>query len=188
MQHTDCTRWADPRAGELTMVGVRPVCSESWHRVKTAGLLEFGSCTESRSGVCCALNNCMILALRKFVAVAALVALFLPVVSALAGTIAADLPACCNTNYCPLHHNSRNNSQKDSPDCPGKNMPGQSSSSVRSCDPAPNPIVGTALFVLVAPVALRAPAAVEAAEVLSFHSFTSFATTPLTPPPRAVQN
>jgi hypothetical protein len=127
--------------------------------------------------------------LRKFGAVAALLALLSPIVFALAGTIAAaDLPACCNTNYCPLHHNGRSNSQKDSPDCPGKNMPGQSSSTIRSCDPAPNAIVGTPLFVLVTPLALRVPAADEAAYALPSRSFASFAAIPLTPPPRAVQN
>lgn len=131
----------------------------------------------------------MILTLRKFAAIVALLALILPIVSTLAGTIsAADLPVCCNTNYCPLHHNGRSDSHKDNPDCPGKNMPGQSSSSVRACDPAPNPIVGTALFVLVAPLVLRAPADDEAAYVVPSHSFASFLAIPLTPPPRVVQN
>ena len=127
--------------------------------------------------------------LRKFGAVAALLALLLPIAFALAGTIAAaDLPACCNTNYCPLHHNGRSNSQKDSPDCPGKNMTGQSSSTVRACDPAPNAIVGTSLFVLVPPLALRFPATDEAAYVLPSHSVASFAAIPLTPPPRTIQS
>ena len=127
--------------------------------------------------------------LRKFGAVAALLALVLPIVSTLAGTIAAaDLTACCNTNYCPLHHNNRSNSNKDSPDCPGKSMPGQSTSTIRACDSAPNAIVGTALFVLVAPPALRAPAAVDTAVVFPFVSAVSFVSIPLTPPPRAVRS
>jgi hypothetical protein len=127
--------------------------------------------------------------LRKFAAVLALLALLLPVVSTLAGTIsAADLPACCNTNYCPLHHNDRSNSQKDSSDCPGKNMPGQRSSTVRACDPAPSAIVGTSLFVLVTPLVLRSPATDEAAYALPSHSVASFAAIPLTPPPRTVQS
>jgi hypothetical protein len=127
--------------------------------------------------------------LRKFAAVVALSALLLPFVSALAGSVAAaDLPACCNTNYCPLHHNGRNSSQKTTPECPGKNMPGQNSSTVRGCDSAPNAVVGTALFVLVAPLVLRAPAADEAAYVLPSRFFASFAVIPLTPPPRTVHS
>lgn len=127
--------------------------------------------------------------LRKSAAIAALLALLLPIVSTLAGTIAAaDLRACCNTNYCPLHHNSKNNSQKDRPDCPGKNMPGPDSSAMRACDSAPNAIVGTSVFVLVTPLVLRAPAADEAAYVLPSHSFSSFLAIPLTPPPRTVQS
>lgn len=127
--------------------------------------------------------------LRKFGAVAALLALVLPIVSTLAGTIAAaDLAACCNTNYCPLHHNSRNNSQKDNPDCPGKNMPGQSSSTIRACDSPPNAIVGTPFFLLVTPLVLRAPVANDATYVLPSRSFASFLAIPLTPPPRVVQN
>lgn len=126
---------------------------------------------------------------RKFGAVAALLALVLPIVSTLAGTIsAAGLPVCCNTSYCPLHHNSKSNSQKDRPDCPGKNMPGQSSSAIRACDSAPNAIVGAPLFVLVTPTVLRAPATNEAAYVLPSHSAASFVAIPLTPPPRTVQS
>ncbi len=125
--------------------------------------------------------------LRKLAALLALVALLLPVLSTFAAMIsAAGLPVCCNTNYCPLHHNSGSNSQKSGPDCPGKNMPGQSSSSVRACDSAPNPIVGTAPFVLVSPVVLRAPIVVEKANVVPSQSVTSFVAIPLTPPPRAV--
>jgi len=127
--------------------------------------------------------------MRKFAAVLALLALLLPVVSTLAGTIsAAGVPVCCNTNYCPLHRSSGNNSQKGAPDCPGKNMPGQSSSTVRACDSAPTAIVGTALFVLVTPTPLRAPVAVEAAYVPPSHCVASFVGMPLTPPPRTVQN
>lgn len=127
--------------------------------------------------------------MRKLAAIAALLALVQPVFSSLAGTIfAADLPVCCNTDYCPLHHNSKSNSQKDRPDCPGKNMPGQNSSAIRACDSAPNAIVGAPFFVLVTPIVLRAPATNEAAYVLPSHSAASFVAIPLTPPPRIVQN
>ena len=127
--------------------------------------------------------------MRKLAAIAALLALVLPVFSTLAGTIsAADLRACCKTNYCPLHHNSRNNSQKDRPDCPGKNMPGPGSSAMRACDSAPNAIVGAPFFVLVTPIVLRALATNEAAYVLPSHSAASFVAIPRTPPPRTVQS
>jgi len=125
---------------------------------------------------------------RKFVAVLALLALLLPVASTLAGTITtAGVPVCCNTNYCPLHHSSRSNPQKGGPNCPGKNVPGPSST-IRACDSTPNPIVGTAAFVLATPVTLRAPVAIEAAYILPSHAVVSFVAIPSTPPPRTVQD
>jgi hypothetical protein len=131
----------------------------------------------------------VVLRVRKFEAIAALLALLLSTVSTLAGTLSAsELPACCNTDYCPLHHNAKNSPQKDSPNCPGKNMPGQGGSTIRSCDSAPNPIVGTALFVLITPVALCVPVTVETACVLPPPSISSFMAIPLTPPPRSVRN
>jgi hypothetical protein len=124
--------------------------------------------------------------IRKFIAVAALVALLSPVASNLAGLVyASQLPMCCNTNYCPLHHSNRSNSQKGSP-CPGKDMPGQSSS-IRACDSSPNPIVGTEAYVLVTPVSLRAPITTEVAYGFIAHFVPSLAAIPLTPPPRTVQ-
>jgi len=125
---------------------------------------------------------------RKFAAVTALVALLLPVASTLAGlAYAAELPACCNTNYCPLHHNNRSNSQKDSSDCPGKGMPGQGPS-VRACDTAPNPIVGTSEFVLVKPLSLRAAITTEVAFSFVAPFVPSFTAIPLTPPPRTIHS
>ena len=76
---------------------------------------------------------------------------------------AADLPACCNTIYCPLHHRQMSDLQRDKSNCDAMGIPGQNDCSMRACDAAPNPIVGTAAFVLVVPVALRGPAVAEAA-------------------------
>jgi hypothetical protein len=122
---------------------------------------------------------------RKLAAVAALLALLLPGVSAMAETIsAADLLACCNTSYCPVHHRQARNLQKDKSNCDANGTPGQNDCSMRACDAAPNPIVGSAAFVLVTPVALRGPAIAEATPALSSLSFTYFASIPLTPPPR----
>jgi hypothetical protein len=122
---------------------------------------------------------------RKLAAVAALLALLLPGVSAMAETIsAADLLACCNTSYCPVHHRQARNLQKDKSNCDANGTPGQNDCSMRACDAAPNPIVGSAAFVLVTPVALRGPAIAEATPALSSLSFPYFASIPLTPPPR----
>src|ERR1700726_4441201 len=102
--------------------------------------------------------------LYKLAALAAIVALLLPGVSAVAETLsAADLPACCNTSYCPVHHRQKSNLQKDKTNCAAIGMPGQNDCSMRACDAAPNTIVGTAAFVLVTPIALRGPAVAEAA-------------------------
>jgi hypothetical protein len=122
---------------------------------------------------------------RKLVATAALLALLLPGISALAETLAAvDLPACCNTAYCPVHHRQGRNLQKDKSNCDAMGIPGQKDCSMRACDAAPNPIVGTVAFVLVTPVALRRPAITEATPVMASQFFPYVTTIPLIPPPR----
>ncbi|MGA7795105.1 MAG: hypothetical protein WCA19_18865 [Candidatus Acidiferrales bacterium] len=123
--------------------------------------------------------------LRKFAAIAALLALLLPGVSALAETLsAADLPACCDTAYCPVHHRQGRNLQGDKSNCDAMGIPGQNDCSMRACDSAPKPMVGTAAFVLVTPVALREPAVAEAASALAPLFFPYVATIPPIPPPR----
>jgi hypothetical protein len=122
---------------------------------------------------------------RKLAAIMALLALLLPGFSALAETLsAADLPACCNTAYCPVHHRQVRNLQKDKSNCGATGTPGQNSCSMRACDAAPNSVVGTAAFVLVTPIALRGPAIAEAAPALASQFFPYVATLPLIPPPR----
>jgi hypothetical protein len=122
---------------------------------------------------------------RKLAAVAALLGLLLPGVSALAETLsAADLPACCNTTYCPVHHRQGRNLQKDKSNCDTFGMPGQNDCSMRACDAAPNSIVGTTTFVLVTPVALRSPAIAEATPASASQFFPYVDSIPLTPPPR----
>jgi hypothetical protein len=125
--------------------------------------------------------------IRKLAAIAALLALLLPCVSVLAETLSAsELPACCNTAYCPVHHRHGRNLQKDKSNCDAIGMPGQNDCSMRACDAAPNPIVGTVAFVLVTPVALRVPAIAEATPALTSQFFPYVASIPLTPPPRAL--
>jgi hypothetical protein len=124
-------------------------------------------------------------AARHLAAFAALLALLLPGFSGLVETLsAAGLPACCNTIYCPVHHRQMSNLQKDKSNCDAMGMPWQNDCSMRACDAAPNPIVGTAAFVLVTPLALRGPAVAEAAPSLAAQFFPYAAAIPLTPPPR----
>ena len=59
-------------------------------------------------------------ALRKLGVITALFALLLPGLSALGESLsAADLPPCCNTIYCPLHHRQMNDVQRDKSNCDG---------------------------------------------------------------------
>lgn len=120
----------------------------------------------------------------KLAAIAALVALLLPGVAGLAGTLsAAELPACCNTIYCPLHHRQMSQLQKDKSDCDAMST-GNRDCSLRACDAAPNPIVGTTAFILVIPVSLRGPAVAEAASAQVSQFFPYVSAIPVTPPPR----
>jgi hypothetical protein len=113
--------------------------------------------------------------------------MLLPGVSTLAETLsAADLPACCNTIYCPVHHRQGRNLQTDKSNCASIGMPGQNDCSMRACDAAPNPVVGTAAFILVAPIALRGPAIAEAQTAPASQFFPFFTTIPQTPPPRTL--
>jgi hypothetical protein len=124
---------------------------------------------------------------RKFGAVAAILALLLPGVSVFAEALSsAELPACCNTFYCPVHHRQARNLQKDKSDCGSTGNSGNGDCSMRACDVAQSPAVGTPSFVLVAPVTLSVPAAVEfvLATVALFSPST--VVIPLTPPPRII--
>lgn len=125
--------------------------------------------------------------LRHVAAVVAIVALLLPGVAALAETLSAsDLPACCNTVYCPLHHRQMQNLGRDKSLCDTTRSSAQDGCSMRACDSPSRPAVGTAVFLLPLPVALRSPAIVEAAPVLVSRFFPNVAAIPLTPPPRTL--
>ena len=123
---------------------------------------------------------------RKLAAFVALLALLMPGVSALAQALSAgDFPACCNTVYCPVHHRQGRNLQKDVSNCAGIVIPGHNDCSMRACDAPPRAAVGTIVFVLVAPLMLRAPLVSESA-VAPFEEFApSNFTIPSTPPPRS---
>ena len=146
-----------------------------------------------RLALCCASKLCgrgpfkLQEFIRKFAVIAALLALLLPGVSALAETISAgNLPACCNTVYCPLHHRQMTDLQRDKTNCGVTGATGQHDCSMRACDAAPNPAVGTAQFVLVTPVALRRPSVAEAILLLAAQISPSVFTIPSTPPPRTL--
>ena len=125
--------------------------------------------------------------LRRLAAAAALVTLLLPGVSSLAETLSAsDLPVCCNTSYCPVHHRQPRNLQTDRSNCDSSGIPGRNNCSMRACDAAPNPVVAAAAYVLATPIALRGPALAEAAPALASQFFPFVATIPLIPPPRTL--
>jgi len=121
----------------------------------------------------------------KFAAIVALVALLLPGISSLAETLSASsLPACCNTAFCPVHHRQASNLQRDKSNCATMGVPGQEDCSMRACDAATIPAVGSVVFVLVAPLSLRGPLVAEAAPAPASHFFPAVTAIPLTPPPR----
>lgn len=123
--------------------------------------------------------------MRKIAAAFALLALLFPAVSALAESLsAADLPSCCNTIYCPMRHRHMSDLQKDKTNCDAMASAGRMDCSMRACDAAPAPIVGTALFILVVPVALREPVVAGTAPALASRFFPYLVTIPLLPPPR----
>ena len=122
---------------------------------------------------------------RKFVTVSVLVALLAASTPALAESLSpSDLPACCNTVYCPLHHRQRRDMQKDKSDCAAHGKTGAADCSMRACDHAPNQAVGTALFTLAVPIIISYEATVQAVP-LSLSGFVPFVSSlPSTPPPR----
>src|SRR5690348_5365461 len=105
---------------------------------------------------------------RKLAAVTALLALLLPGFSALTDSLsAADLLACCNSSYCPVHHRQGRDFQTDKSNCDSKGIPGQHDCSMRACDAAPNPAIGLTALVLVTPVGLRGPSLAGTAPALA---------------------
>src|ERR1039457_7250306 len=120
-----------------------------------------GSCIEAYIGSIVGERGCMKLRqiARKFQAVAALFALLATSVAGLAESLAAsNLPACCNTVYGPVHHREAKKLKKDKSKCDAQGPPAGNDCSMRACDTTPSPVVGTAPFVLVAPLTMRSPA------------------------------
>jgi hypothetical protein len=125
--------------------------------------------------------------LRKFLAILALSALLLATLPALEESLlASELPACCNTMYCPLHHRQTRDLQRDKSNCDAQSHSAGNDCSMRACDTPPNPAVGTALFVLVAPMAIPYRTNAEPAPIQISGFFPFHLNLPSTPPPRTL--
>jgi hypothetical protein len=141
--------------------------------------------SSARRGPYIARASILLKIFRKLAAIAALLALLLPGLSSLAQTLsAADLPPCCSSTFCPMHHREGRNSQAGQNNCNGMGAPGQGDSSMRGCDATPNPAVASPIFVLPAIVSLSGPAMAEVAPASASAFLPYVATIPLTPPPR----
>jgi len=124
---------------------------------------------------------------RKFLAVAGLFALLTTSMSTLAESLSAsELPVCCNTVYCPLHHRQGHDTQKDKSDCGAPGNPRRTDSSMRACDSVPNQAVGTAPFLLAAPVTISREMTTQAAPLSTSRFFPFLVRIPSTPPPRTL--
>ena len=125
--------------------------------------------------------------IRKLFAILALSSLLLASLPALAESLSASaLPACCTADYCPLHHRQARDLDRDRNLCGAAGQQAGNDCSMRACDMPANPAVGTALFVLAAPVTVShqihaEPAPIQAWEFAPFHL-----NLPLTPPPRTL--
>lgn len=125
--------------------------------------------------------------LRKFLAILSLTALILAALPALAESFSAsNLPACCNTMYCPLHHRQGGNLQQDKSICGALGNAAGNDCSMRACDMTPNPAVGTALFVLATPMAIAYRTSAEPAPIQVSDFFPFHLNLPSTPPPRTL--
>ena len=125
--------------------------------------------------------------LRKILAILSLSAMLLASIPALAESFAAsDLPACCNTAYCPLHHHQARDLNRDKSLCGASGQAAQNDCSMRACDMAPNPAVGTPLFVLVTPPAIAYHVEAVRAPLAASLFFAIHLNLPSTPPPRTL--
>jgi hypothetical protein len=124
---------------------------------------------------------------RRLVAVAAIFALLVATTPALAESLSAsNLPTCCNTAYCPVHHRQGRDLQKDKTNCDTAGHPARTDCSMRACDATPNQAVGTALFTLAAPITISHEATVQAAPLSASGFFPLVISLPATPPPRTL--
>jgi hypothetical protein len=119
----------------------------------------------------------------------ALLALLTASIPALADSLSAvDLPACCNTSYCPVHHRQTREMQTDKSLCDTHSKTGATNSSMRACDDTPHQAIGSAPFTLTAPVRIFYEATAQAAPSSQAGFFPFVISLPSTPPPRALSS
>ena len=124
---------------------------------------------------------------RKFLAIVALLALLMASTPALADSLSvSELPACCHIAYCPMRHRQVRDIQEDKHNCDTTGKPARDGCSMRTCDTTTNQAVGTAPFVLVAPVEIFYKATVQDAPLLPARFFPFTVNIPTTPPPRTL--
>jgi hypothetical protein len=124
---------------------------------------------------------------RKIQAIAALFAMLATGVAGLAESLpASGVPPCCNTIYCPVHQRQVREQQRDKSICDSQGKSSENNCSMRACDTMAAPVVGTAPFVLVAPLAMRSPSGAEPAQIQARQFFPFLTSIPLTPPPRTL--
>jgi hypothetical protein len=127
--------------------------------------------------------------MRKLRIITALIALVLASIPALAESLSAsELSSCCTTAYCPLHHRNIQDLQRDKNNCDSHGQSAGNDCSMRACDMAPNPSMGTALFTLAAPMSIAFQTNVEPAPGLGSRFFPFHLNFPTTPPPRTLPN
>jgi hypothetical protein len=125
-------------------------------------------------------------AIRRLLATIGLLTLVFSGFSTLAETLcAADVPVCCNTDYCPLHHSPSRKSGAAQTNCDAMRIPGQTDCSMRACDSVQNVAVRTTDFAPVATLDIHGPAVAEATSTSRIPLLPDVAAMPATPPPRA---
>ena len=124
---------------------------------------------------------------KRFLIAASLFALLTASVPGLAESLStSNLPACCNSVYCPMHHRQVRDLDQDKNNCGAQGQRDGNDCSMRACDTSPNIALGTAPFVLAAPVEISylmnsEPAPIQISGFLPFHL-----NVPSTPPPRTL--
>jgi hypothetical protein len=122
---------------------------------------------------------------RKLLSIAALMTLLAASTPMLAESLSgSELPACCNTSYCPVHHRQGRDMQKDKSNCGAHGKTAGADCSMRACDATPNQAVRNAPFTLAASVVIVYAATAQAAPLSSSRFFPLVVSLPFTPPPR----
>ena len=150
-------------------------------------LISSRSCIRASVGSIVGERGCMKLrqVAKRFLVAASLFALLTASVSGLAESLSAsNLPTCCNSTYCPLLHSEAKEQQTDKRNCDSHGNSAGNDCSMRACDTATSPVLGTAPFVLITPHTMRVPMSAEPTQMQAARFFPFVISIPLTPPPR----